>query len=416
MFDLRNPGGLVLMAALVSGVTGYLVLILAARTLSPATNAYFLVFWGALFSVYGVLTGLTTETTRAVVASRGRSGRTRVVPVVLSVGVAMTAGLAASGAMWAPRLFGSDWVSLLVVTTTGVLLFAVHSSLAGAASGTGEWRAYSLLVAVEPSLRLVLTALAAALSAPLLGFAWATAAASGAWLVLSVVSRRYRALWAVRSDVDPRGLYGRLLAACAAAAASSLLLVGYPVLLGLTTDQVVFETAAPLMLAVSLSRAPLLVPLGAYQNVLVTRVVLRGPRAVLPALLVLAGLTCLGTVLAWLIGPWTLRIVNPDYLVSGAIFATLLVASGLLALLTVSGAVAIGLNRHVIFLAGWIVATVVAFGVLLIPGSLEARVIGSLLLGPVAGTLVHLTALHGRSVRFARPSLQESGTVRDEGN
>ena len=61
-----------LAAAGVSGVAGYVVLVLAARVLDLATNASFLVFWGALYAVFGALVGQTTETTRAVFSSGGR--------------------------------------------------------------------------------------------------------------------------------------------------------------------------------------------------------------------------------------------------------------------------------------------------------------------------------------------------------
>ena len=73
----------VLGAALTSGLAGYVVLVLAARGLDPAVNAQFLVFWGTVFGFFGVLIGVTTETTRTVFASRGTTGTTRVFPVVL---------------------------------------------------------------------------------------------------------------------------------------------------------------------------------------------------------------------------------------------------------------------------------------------------------------------------------------------
>ena len=74
----------VLAAAVVSGIAGYLVLVLTARHLDAAENADFLVFWAALFSVFGVLVGIATETTRAVFAGESSeatpSGGVRVVP------------------------------------------------------------------------------------------------------------------------------------------------------------------------------------------------------------------------------------------------------------------------------------------------------------------------------------------------
>ena len=106
-----------------------------------------------------------------------------------------------------------------------------------------------------------------------------------------------------RADVGLGPFLARILSACSAAAASALLLVGFPVLLRATTPDAEFATAAPLILAVSLSRAPLLVPLGAYQTVAVTKVMIGGLRTLLGPTLVVVGATLLGALLAYPLGP-----------------------------------------------------------------------------------------------------------------
>lgn len=389
----RSPSTLsVLGAVLVSGASGYAALILAARFLSPADNADFLVFWGIVFAMYGVLIGVTTETTRAVAAARraGASGP-RLMPVVLGFALSLVAVVGLSGAVWAPRVFGSThWPALLGATVLGIALFSAHAAIAGVASGREAWSGYSLLVAGESATRLALFVVVVAAGASVAGLALASAAASGFWVAAVLSSRRYRDLWTQRFDGDARGLVGRLAASCATAGVSALLLVGYPVLLKVTTPDDVFAGAAPIVLAVSLCRAPLLVPLGAYQNVVVTRVAAHGVRALVPLVLGLAGLTLVGTLAAWPLGPWALRIVNPDYHVDGPVFAGLVLGAGLVALLTVTGAAAVALDHHAVYLAGWIAATVTTLAVLLVPGSLDARVVASLLVGPAVGVAVHL--------------------------
>jgi hypothetical protein len=180
------------------------------------------------------------------------------------------------------------------------------------------------------------------------------------------------------------------VASCGAAGVSALLLVGYPVLLRVTTPDEVFAGAAPIVLAVPLCRAPLLVPLGAYQNVVVTRVVVHGVRALVPVLIGLGGLTVVGALASWPVGPWALRTVNPDYHVDGPVFAGLVLGAGLVAVLTVTGAAAVALDHHTVYLAGWIAATLTTVAALLVPGDLEARVVFSLLVGPAVGVAVHL--------------------------
>jgi hypothetical protein len=381
----------VLAAAVVSGVSGYLVLVLAARVLDAAAAARFLVFWGALFSLFGVLIGVTTETTRTVFSGRDRvDASTRVLPVALGLGAVVLVAVAGSGPVWAPRLFGEGWAGLLVALLLGVAAFVVHATMGGAAAGRADWPAYSLLVGLEAAVRLVLCTVAAVLGADVLGFAWAAAAGCGTWIALTLASARYRALWSVRADVDPLGLLRRMVLSCAASGVSALLLVGYPVLLRITTPDAVFAGAAPIVLAVSLCRAPLLVPLGAYQNVVVTRVLTHGVGALVPVVAVLGGLTAVGAVAAWPVGPRVMHLVNPGYDVDGAVFAALVVAAGLVALLTLTGAAAVGLGHHTVYLVGWIVATLTALATLLVPGSLETRVVTSLLVAPVLGVAVHL--------------------------
>ncbi|GAA5123428.1 integral membrane protein [Alloalcanivorax gelatiniphagus] len=381
----------VLGAALISGLSGYAALILAARTLSVADNADFLVFWGVAFAIYGVLIGVTTETTRAVTTSGSpATASTRVMPVAIGFGLALVLAVALAGPVWAPLMFGERWPALLGATVLATALFAMHAAAGGVASGRGAWAGYSLLVAGESAARLVLFAVVAITTADVLGYALASAVASGFWLVATACSRRYRDLWTQRVRGEPGALVRRLAASCTAAGVSALLLVGYPVLLRLTTPDDVFAGAAPIVLAVSLCRAPLLVPLGAYQNVVVSRVAAHGVRALVPVLLGLAGLTMLGVAGAWVLGPWALHLVNPDYHVDGAVFAGLVLGAGLVALLTVTGAAALALDHHAVYLAGWIAATVVAVVVLLAPWSLEARVVSSLLIGPAAGVAVHL--------------------------
>lgn len=381
--------GPVLVAAGTSGVAGYVVLVLAARVLEPAINASFLVFWGALYAVFGTLVGLTTETTRAVFSSGGR-GSTAVFPVVLGLGGAVATLVGVSGLVWAPLLFADAWPGLLSAMVVGIVLFGLQGGLNGVAAGTSAWHAYSLLVGSESVARLVLCAVVAVAGGHLVGLAWAVVLACGTWVGWVAVCGDYRQLVLVRVAGSRVGLLRRMLVACSATGASALILVGYPVLLRVTTPSEVFAGAAPIVLAVSLSRAPLLVPLGIYQNVLVTRVIRDGLRVLRPILGGLAVLTAVGSVIAWWMGPWLLHVVNPSYDVASPVFAGLVVTAGFVAALTLTGAATVALDLHAVYLAGWLVATAVSALVLLVPGSLESRVIGSLAAGPLAGIAVHV--------------------------
>jgi len=84
---------------------------------------------------------------------------------------------------------------------------------------------------------------------------------------------------------------------------------------------------------------------------------------------------------------------GPAYGVGAWTLALLTFAAVLMAILTLLGTVVIGLGSHRAYSAGWLTATAVAVGLLLLPASVEIRSILSLSFGPLAGILVHAAAL-----------------------
>jgi hypothetical protein len=396
----------VLVAAVVSGAAGYVVLVLTARFLDAAENADFLVWWGAMFGVFGVLIGIASETTRAVFAAQDRdrsAGGARVVPISAALGAGAVVVLGTTGLWWARHLFGDRWPTLLPVLLVGVLLFAVHCGLAGAVAGRAEWGRYAAMVGAEPTMRVLLVAVVAAVGANVGGFAAASAVAAGTWFLFVLASPRVRGARSARADVETGPFLGRVLGACSASAASALVLVGFPVLLRATSSDAEFARAAPLILAVSLSRAPLLVPLGAYQGIAMTKVMVGGIRTLKVPVLAVVAATVVGVVLAYPIGPWVLRLLNPDYVVAGATFSGLVAASGLVALLTLSGAVSLALDRHASYVVGWVAATCVTVGVLSLPWSMDTRTVVALLVAPLVGIPLHLLRREPRSTKVRVP-------------
>ena len=106
----------------------------------------------------------------------------------------------------------------------------------------------------------------------LVGYLWATVAGSIAWLILLVASPATRA--AARL-LTPGGTVTFLRGAShsiAAAGASAILVMGFPVLLKATSGDL-GATGGVVILAVTLTRAPLLVPLTAMQGNLIAHFV-----------------------------------------------------------------------------------------------------------------------------------------------
>ncbi|NMR20880.1 hypothetical protein [Cellulomonas fimi] len=420
------------LASLVAAASGYLVLLIAARTLDPARNAEFLVFWALLFGLFGVLGGLQNEVTRAVRVARhapaapagdpatGISGApdagppiasappadtgVRVLPAALTIGGALALVVAATSPLWAGRLLGTEPWTLAVVLCVAVVAFAGHSGLAGALGGAGRWTTYARLVGAEAGLRLLLVggvALAGAAvgldALGVVGLETASAAAAAAWLLVLIASRQARANLGARADARRSVFARRAGQAMVGAASSAALVVGFPVLLRVTTSDAVYAAAAPLLLAVSMTRAPLLIPLTAYTGVAITHFLAHREQGVRPLVRLagaVVGVGVLGAGAAGLVGPWLMVVLfGPAYDVAPWVLAALTLAAAVLALLTLTGAAVLSLGQHQAYAWGWVVATVVSFAVLLMPASIELRTALSLAVGPLVGVAVHAAVI-----------------------
>lgn len=391
-------------ATAVSAGTGYIALVLAARLLLPVSlNTQFVTFWSALFACFGVLSGMSVETTRAVTAARlaptpdgSAPRRPRVLAVGLGAGLALAAVLGASAPWWAPRLFPAEPGRLAALVCLAVAAFAAHSVVVGSLAGRRSWRTYSGVVAADSLVRLALVALGLVAVGTVLGAAAGAVAATLTWAGYLLVSREARSAAGARLDSSLQVFLRRVLAAGLASGASALLVVGFPVLLSATTPAAQYAGAAPLLLAISLTRAPLMIPLTAYQGVAVSHFVIhrdRGLRALAPIARLVAVVGVAGAGAAWLVGPWIMGLLGPGYRVEGPVLAGLTLAATAIALLTLTGALCQALTLHVPFLGGWVVAVVAAVGVLLTPLDIAPRAILALAAGPVLGVAVHLWAL-----------------------
>lgn len=419
MTDAPSPAGRTLgrsdalgiaLATGLSAASGYVVFAVSSRTLSVELNTQFVTFWSTLFACFGVLSGLSIETTRAVTstsldgaAGAGPEGtRPRVLRVGAVSGLVAGLVLAASAAVWAPRVFKADPVPLAGLACLAIAAYALHSVLVGSLAGRHAWRPYSWLIAADATTRMLLVLGALVLTRSVVGAAAAAVAATLTWAAFLVLSPAARAAARARTDATARLVARRVLAASTATGASALLVVGFPTLLSLTTPDAEYKRAAPLLLAISLTRAPLLVPLTAFQGVAVSHFVAhrdRGLAALLPTLRLVLLTGVVGAAAAWAVGPWLMAVVlgREDYRVAGTTLALLTLAATGLAVLTLTGALCQALNRHDAFVGGWLLAAACTVGILLLPVALTPRALTALAVGPLVGLTLHLRFLRGRA-------------------
>ena len=155
-----------------------------------------------------------------------------------------------------------------------------------------------------------------------------------------------------------------------AAGASAILVMGFPVLLKLTSNQLGAQGGV-VILAVTLTRAPLLVPLTAMQGNLIAHFVDERTdrlRALIAPAALIGGIGAVGVLAAGVVGPWLLRVAfGPQYDASSALLAWLTAAAVAIAMLTLTGAAAVAAALHRAYSLGWVGATVASGLLLLLP-------------------------------------------------
>ncbi|KAE8764563.1 polysaccharide biosynthesis protein [Georgenia thermotolerans] len=389
----------VAVATVFAALSGYAILVMAARSLGAADYDVFAVFWAAFFALGGVVNGLMHETTRAVSNLRRPlpPGQGALPVAAGALVAALVASVVVAGApVWAPRII-PDHTSLgTALLATGIASFTLQGVLCGALSGVARWRWYAVVLAVDAGLRLAAAGAAVLLDRAETGLMVATVVGTATWLLMVALVPSARQALRLRVPLPLTGLLRRAAQAMVAASATAVLVVGFPVLLQVTARDAAPPVVGGLVLAVTLTRAPLLVPLTSFQNAIVVHFVRRqsmGARALLGPVLGVLAVAALGAGAAWLVGPRILALMGEGFDVPGPTLAALTAGAGTTAALVVSGSAALAFERHSGYMIGWWVATGVAVTVLLLPAPLTGRAIAALLVGPLVGLVWHAAVI-----------------------
>lgn len=391
-------------ASLLAAVSGLVILFVAAHALTIEENSHFLVFWGVLFGIYGILGGVQIECTRAVRAAEldskkvSTSGGAQVLHGGIAVGVAFAIIIIVLGLLFGKYVF-PNYSFVIVLTLAGAaIVYSGHASLAGALQGQRRWRSYAGLMSGEALIRLAAVTLAAVLGAPLLGLELATLAAVLVWLMWLLVSKSARTATKGRADVAMPVFLKQIGHALVSAGSSAALIVSYPLLVRLTATDEQYASAAPLLLAISLTRAPIMLPMQAFQGVAIAQMMKPGSggaTALRKPLFLITAVGFVGAIAAWLIGPALMTIFGPGYKVEGWVLAALTLSAALMSVLMLLGTAVLALGRHRAYSVGWLASTSVAIALLLVPVGLDVKCLLSLSLGPLAGTIIFLSTLNG---------------------
>ena len=253
---------------------------------------------------------------------------------------------------------------------------------------------YGLTISVEGVLRLVLVVVVAVLAASLAGLVLAVAAASLSWVLLLCLPG-VRAAWMDASTTEGVAAFGRgSTQTLVGSMGPAILIVGYPALVKSLASTEAFASAAGLLLAVLLKRAPFLVPLAVVQPAVVSRARWR-PGLVPKFVAVVLAVGILGAAVAAAAGPALLSMLGEAYRVNGWLLALLGVDASLLAAMMLVAALRLAQGRRRCYVLGWGAAVIVAGAFLLAPMDLDLRIVLGLLAAPLTGCLVLLVPRRG---------------------
>ena len=409
-------------SSVLAAASTLVVTMIAQRALTGSELTEFLLFWSALFTVTGIITGLQPEITRAVGTARTHAAAdgvasahpasdgtpasqgARVVTVAAALGAVAGALVLVSSPLWAGQQIPHSAAVGVTVMAVGVFLYALQATISGVAAGEDRWYLFATVGGLESAGRLLLMLAVALLIPSLAGLEVVTVIPMGLWLILALVTFSGRRLWVARADVPAGRLTVNILWSFLSSAAAAMLMMGFPNVLKASgaaeSEPVVLGT---LILAISITRSPIMIPLQAFQGVAVSAFLKQRHRPVAafikPAAAVVA-VGAVGALAAYLVGPLLFRLIYPpaagtesayEAAASGLSLGALVFASALLALMTLSGNMALAVNQHRIYLAGWVVAAVVTLGLaFLLPAPLVPRAVVALAVGPVCGFVVHM--------------------------
>jgi len=393
----RRGFGAVTVATAIAGLGGYAITTLAARGLTPAEYSHFAIFWGALFLSVGALSGIQQEFSRAsVVASDVTAARHAASTVRRFAPAASVLGAVAVAAAVVPivvALFPQGALHTAVALIAGSAMSAVIALLTGIQYGLHAWRVIVTVIVGDVALRLVFIGIALTTGGGSIAASWAAVAPYPLVLVFLLLATR-RSPFAL--DAHGRRLAINTLSTVGAAVGTAALVSGAPLLIGLAAGPQA-GGIGPLVFALTLTRAPLVVGVLALQSFLV--VWLRGHsslgRAVVQLLALVTGFGILFAIAVRLVGvPVIVALAGEEYAIDPWLVTLLVLASLCTALLAVTGAGALAASRHGYYVAGWTVAAAVALIALLaLPLPLSERVVLGLAIGPLVGIGIHALAL-----------------------
>jgi O-antigen/teichoic acid export membrane protein len=407
----RSSVALILGATVIAGVAGYVVTWRVYTSVGAAGYGVFSVFWSALFLVVGILFGLQQESTRAtaqtqvaLTAAEPKSPVGRTVSMWAFAGVTavvIAAVVMATSLLWAAPSLGTANQGLAWFVAVGAAFNCLVAAASGVMAGAGMWRQLAAIVAIDGVLRVLGVVAVLSFSHDLVLLAIAVILPFPLSLAIVFFSAPRAMIRNARVAIGVPALIANTGRTMLAASATAVLINGFPLVLSFFAGNDNHAQLGSLVLAVTLTRAPILVPLTALSSMLVSRFSHRPEQTGRTVALLLGGIVVVIGVLcaaAWLWGEPVMHLVFGSQFDLGAgVLVALIASSGLIGALFVSGSAVLARGAHGLYAVGWVAASVVTLLLLFVPLELPARAALALAAGPACGLTLHLIGL--RAIR-----------------
>jgi O-antigen/teichoic acid export membrane protein len=353
--SMANDAKLVALGSLVSSLSTYVFLIVAARALGVEGFGEFSVFWGAFFLLAGLIGAIDLEAARQVANDDDSSARTQK-SLILAAGVI---GLIAT-LVWiliSSLSLDAD-PGILAIGVVGIWLVVPLGITRGSLIGAKFSSSYSKIIAGEGIIRLFLAVLVfSTKSNSVLQFAALTVAGMAIWIPW------FKHVLPTKSEILFSESFKNLTTLLVASAGSAILLSGLPWIMSLN-QSVSSEQLGILASGLILSRIPILA-FSSIQALLIPYFV-RGKKSQSTK----SAISNLGTSLVFLIistslllasvfGPRLLRIFFGDgFVIESATFTILFASSWVLVAHMVLVSKLIANNSHMKAAASWLIGAV----------------------------------------------------------
>ncbi|PCE14952.1 hypothetical protein AUC47_02090 [Microbacterium sp. SZ1] len=398
-----------LLSTAVAGFLGYVIQVAAPRLLDGSSYVSFSVTWSTVYLGVAAMSGVQQEVARAARPSRDHKPNTVLRSFTLSA-IAVVIVVALGVAAWlTATTLPLPFVALGTVLSIAFVGYLVNAVLSGALYGLQLWRGVALITALDAVLRIIFLAVAFALGADPLWLGLGIAFPFGlsfalAWLVLrrGVVGR-------FALDVGFAKLSRNVLSTVGAAACSGVMISGLPLLIGATSATIPASAVGALLMAINLTRAPIVVPVVAMQSYLISAV-FRDRDSVAPrrlfgllgvAITVMAALSAT----AYFVGPWLVALISAgSFDIDAHVIAIVVFSAGLVALMCVTGPALVARGGHLANVVGWSLAAALTVACLVLPVDFTVRTLLALTAPAIAGLAAHVIALLGAARRTRPPA------------